>query len=240
MHVIRLDALSSPVLETKFKLPLPYATATAPFASSIFYDKDKIYLGTEKWDGDEFDIVDVSDPAHPAEVGGFETGTKINGIYIRNDIAYLADSDQYQLRLVDVHDPADPVLVNASSPSGWQRQEGQSLDLFEDSLSFARTSGGFDIPTDFEAFAWATTSLSSLMNPAQLNDPGGVYGIVTDRSHLFLGTRQSGKEFQIFDRSLLASTTFPLPASVQSMTCDDDSIYILGHTAPVIYQITFN
>lgn len=240
LHVVRLDSLASPVLEARFKLPLPYATATAPFASSIFYDRSKAYLGTEKWDGDEFDVVDVSDPARPAKIGGLDTGTKINGIYARNGIAYLAGADQYQLRIVDATDPTSPFLLNSFGPSGWQRQEGQKIDLFENALSFGRTSGGFDIPTDFEAFAWATTSLSSLANPAHANDPGGAYGIVADRRHIFLGTRQAGKEFKVFDRSLSVLATYPLPASVQSSTCDNDSIFVLGHTAPIIYRITFN
>lgn len=241
LHVIRLDSLTSPVLEAKLKLPLPYATATAPFASSIFYDKEKIYLGTEKWDGDEFNVIDVSNPAQPAKIGGFETGTKLNAMHVRNDVAYVAGSDQYQLRLIDVSNPSNPALLNAFSPSGWERQEGEDVNSFEDSLNFGRTSGGYDIPTDPEAFAWASTSISTLANPSALNDPGGVYGIIADRAHLFLGTRQAGKEFQIFDRMLssVSSTTYPLPASVAAMTCDDDSMYVLGYTAPVIYQITF-
>ena len=52
LHVIRFDVLNAPILEKKYKLPLPYATATPPLASSIFYKNDRIYLGTEKWDGD--------------------------------------------------------------------------------------------------------------------------------------------------------------------------------------------
>ncbi len=240
LHVIRIDSLASLALEAKFKLPLPYATATAPMAASIFYGTGKIYLGTTKWDGDEFDVIDVSNTVQPVKLGGFETNTKVNGIYVRNSIAYAASADQSQLRLIDIHDPTHPSLFNAFSPSGWQRQEGQVVDYFEDAVSFGRTSGGFDIPADHEAFTWATSSKASLMNPWSVNGPGGIYGIVTDRTHLFLGTRQTGKEFQIFSRSLLASMTYPLPASVRSMTCDNDSIYALGRAAPVVYRITFN
>jgi len=241
LHIIRLDSLASPILEKKFKLPLPYATATSPVSSSIFYESGLIYLGTEKWDGDEFDILDISNPLVPNKVGEADIGSKVNSVYVRNDAAYIASANQNQLELMDVHDPAHIWLMNSFSPSGWQRQEGEAIDLFEDTLSFGRTSGGFDIPADREAFTWATTSSANLANPFSMNDPGGVYGIIADRSHIFLGTRQAGKEFKIFDRSLssTSSSTFPLQASMQSMTCDGDSIYVLGRTSPVMYRITF-
>ena len=69
--------------------------------------------------------------------------------------------------------------------------------------------------------------------------PNGVYGILQDRYRFYLATRQVDKEFQIFDRSLYASTSisYSLPISPQSMTCDGYYLYILAHSAPVIYKI---
>ena len=262
LHVIRMDSLNSLVLEKKYKLPPPYATATEPIGSAVFFDKDKIYLGTEKWDGDEFSVIDVSNPLAPIKIGGRETGSKVNGIFARDNLAYVADSDEKQLRVVDVSQPSMPMLVDSFSPSGWSRQEGKRISSFEGALDFGRTSGGYNIITDHEVFEWKTAassfavsssasaanqSLSSLIPISNypyhsVDIPGGVYGIVADRSRIYLATRQVNKEFQIFDHSLSTATAlaYSLPVAPQTMTCDGDHLYILAATAPVIYEVTFN
>jgi hypothetical protein len=247
LHIIRLDSLSNLILENKYKLPLPYATATPALGSSIFYGAGKIFLGTEKWTGQELNIIDVSNPLLPLKIGAFEIGSKINDIYVNGNIAYIADSDQDQLRIIDAHEPSSPILISKFSPSGWQRQEGKSLLYFENKLNFGRTSGGFNFTSDHELFYWkdvvsATTS-PSLDYPVSVDIPGGVYGMIRDKKHIFLATRQVDKEFQIFDSDFSTSSTpfltYSLPVAPQTMTCDGDHIYILAHTAPVIYRVEF-
>ena len=244
LHVIRFDVLNAPILEKKYKLPLPYATATPPLASSIFYKNDRIYLGTEKWDGDEFSIIDVSNPASPTKVGGLETGSKVNDILVKNNTAYIAASDEKQLRLIDVKDSANPTVINSFSPSGWARQEGKSLSSFEDDLNFGRTSGGYDITTDHELFAWATTSTTTLLSPQSVNEKGGIYGIVQDRSHLFTITHEVNRELitfmpNSFGNPFATSSAYSLPVIPQMLTCDGDKLYILAHSSPTLYEITF-
>ncbi|MFA6553915.1 MAG: hypothetical protein WCS89_00195 [Candidatus Paceibacterota bacterium] len=242
LHIIRLNGLANPVLEKKFKLPLPFATATPALASSIFYKNNKVYLGTEKWSGEEFNIIDVSDVINPVKIGGLEIGSKVNDIYVDGNIAYVASSDQFQLRVVDIKNPNNPTVLNTFSPSGWQRQEGKTISLFEQSLNFGRTSGGFNFISDHEAFSWLANSSTTLDNPFSIDVPSGVYGIVRDRDRIYLATRQVDRELQIFDTQLSASTSsaYSLPIQPQAMTCDGDHLYILAHTAPVIYKISLN
>jgi hypothetical protein len=245
LHVIRMDSLSSLALEKKFKLLLPYATATSAVASSIFYDRGRIYLGTTKWDGDEFNIIDVYNPTAPVKSGGLEIGSVVNDIYVNDSLAYTASADMDQFRVVNVNNPVHPMLANAFVPTGWQRQEGKTVSIFESALNYGRTSGGYNMTQDHEAFTWATTSSSTLANPISIDIPGGVYGIVADRFHIFLANRQLNRELQIYDRSLaadldsIATSSYSLPVAPQSMTCDNDKIYVLAHTGPYIYQITF-
>lgn len=242
LHVIRLNSLDSPVLEAKYRLPPPYATATEPLGSSIFFDKGKVYLGTEKWDGQEFSIIDVSNPAAPAKVGGLEIGAKVNSIFVTQGTAYIATAAHAQLSEADIIDPSHSYIFGQFGPSGWQRQEGTAISVFEDALSFGRTSGGFDIPADRELFAWATTSSSIFVGPSTLNVPGGVYGIVADRDRLYIATRQAGGEFMTLSRTVWDDEwgIHPLPVAPQSLTCDGGNLYLLARTAPVIYEITFN
>ena len=244
LHIIHLDSLSLLSLEKKFKLPLPYATATPPFGSSIFYKNGLVYLGTEKWDGDEFSIIDVNNPTIPNKIGGFETGSKINDIFIHDKFAYIADSDHDQLRVLDLNNIANPTVANSFSSSGWNRQEGKTISFFENRLALGRTSGGFDISADHEVFAFATTSSTTLEQFSSLNIPGGVYGIVADRTRLYLATREVDKEFRIMNLEFGISTstgiTFSLPVAPQTITCDNDRLYILAYSAPIIYQISFH
>jgi len=234
---------TSLVLESKYKLPLPLASTTPTKGSSIFSYKGKIYLGTEKWDGDELSVIDVANPLNPLKIGGFETGGKIKDIFINNDVAYIAGADLQQLRILNVSNPTSPILINSFSPSGGTRQEGNVVSLFEDNLAFGRTSGGFNIASDPEFFSFSS---STLVLFSSLDIAGGVYGVVEDRSHIFLATRQLNKEFQIYNIStstFLATSTarfYSLPVAPQKMTCDGNHLYILSATAPVIYEISFN
>ena len=237
LHVIDFSGTTSPsqpFLENKYKLPLPYATATPPYATAISFDPDsngsanqsangRIFLGTEKWDGDEFSTIDVTNPSLPAWLSGLEIGSKVNDIAGYSGIAYIANAG------------ADQLIDTAGgrfSPSGWSRQEGKSVSIYHGRLILGRTSGGYNITTDPELFVLATTS-------ATKDIPGGIYGIVQDDNHVYVITHQVGQEFQIFDPALSTSTVFSLPTQPQSMTCDGDTIYILSHTLPNIYAIKF-
>lgn len=244
LHVIRFDTLSAPVLESKYQLPLPLSSSTPVKSSSIFYYKNKIYLGVEKWDGDEVNIIDVSAPTNPAKMGGFDVGSKVNDVFVQNDILYVADSDEKQLRILNVYNPLQIQLQSSFSPSGGSRQEGRVLSYFEDTLDFGRTSGGFDIKTDHEFFIMSSSTLTQYpaLSYASLNIPGGVYGLLQDRTNVYLATREINKEFQVLHKSVLYGTTtsYSLPTQPQKMTCDGDHIYVLSASAPVIYDITFN
>ncbi|MDE2040799.1 MAG: hypothetical protein KGI59_00200 [Patescibacteria group bacterium] len=242
LHIMYMNSPGSVSLVKKFRLQLPFASATPPVGSAIAVDRNTAYLGTTKWDGAEFNAIDITDPANPIEIGSFETGSKIRAIFVDNGYAYMADADQYELRVVNVSDPGSPRLAASFAPSGWQRQEGATVSLFEGALSFGRTSGGFDIPSDAEAFTWDASSTQRLESPISLNVPGGVYGLARDRAHLYLATRQVNRELQIFDTALSTSTMAPfsLPVAPQSLVCDNNTLYVLAATAPVIYEIRFN
>ena len=229
-------------LEVKYKLPLPTASTSPAKGSSVFYYHNRIFLGTEKWEGEELNVLDISNPIGPIKIAGFETGGKVKNILVNNDIAYIAGADMQQLRMLNVTDSYSPILINSFSPSGSSRQEGNSLSLVENNLVFGRTSGGFNIKTDAELFVFASSSYIDIDSPVKTLDiPGGVYGVVQDKEHVFLATRNVDQEVQIYNK-VLATTTkvYSLPVAPQRLTCDGNKLYILSATAPVIYEISFN
>lgn len=246
LHIIRFDMPNAPILEKKFKLPLPYATATSPFGSAIladFSNDDLIYLGTEKWDGPELSAIDVSDPLNPRTIGDYEAGSMINDISTRDRSLYAAASDEKQLHLIDKTDPTNLSLVDYFGPSGWARQTGKTVSIFENLLSFGRTAGGFNMVGDHELFLWPSITSSvptiSALPFRSIDSPGGVYGIVADRRYLYLATRAAGHEFAVADHDLNIVSDYSLPIAPQTITCDGNRLYILAHSAPAIYEITF-
>ncbi len=245
LNIIRLDRLDSISLEGIYRmLPPPHSTSTTR-ASSIFFHNNIVYLGAEKWAGDGIVSIDVSQPANAKRLGGLLLGTKVNDILVQGNYAYLADSDSKQMRILNVAEPAYPVFRSVFLPSGGSRQEGKVVSMFEGNLDLGRTSGGFDIASDYEFFIMNVTTppTSQLSALRSVNIPGGVYGIIQDRLRSYLATREVNKELQIFDR-LSATTTliasYALPVAPQKMTCDGEHIYMLAGTAPVIYEISFN
>ncbi len=74
----------------------------------ISFEEGKIFLGTEKWDGAEFSIIDINNPASPSIIGSFETGSKVNDIYINDKYAYIADSDITQFHILDLNNILNP------------------------------------------------------------------------------------------------------------------------------------
>ena len=198
-------------------------------------------------------MIDVHDPENPVWQGGLKTGSKVNGIYVRNGLAYVAASDENELRAVDVKSASSPRMVGYYSPSDYGRQIGRSLWYFEDSLQFGRPSGGFDIASDHELFEWASSTRSQdyvpmrppdfASAPSSANIPGGIYGLVADRRYIYAATRTVDQELSVFDRTLATTTAvahYSLPIAPQALTCDLDKLYVLAHTAPVIYEASFD
>jgi len=219
LQIIDIHDRSNPKVISQLKVNLPTATTTAPFAHSIHYSNGYVYIGTTKWNGEELQIIDVSNIKSPLVVGTFETGTLINDIYVDGDFAYLATSDEMQMRTIDVSDKSMPRLIDSFSPSGWQTQEGKVVDIFEGNLSLGRTVGGFNVVNNHEVLLFASTTLSR-------DIPGGVYSIIQRPENIFILTNANGREFQVFDTNIQNKKyDFPLGSSPVKMVCDNFKLY---------------
>jgi len=243
LHVIEQDSWHNLFLLKKYRLDLPYATATPALGSAIEYSDGVIFLGTEKWAGNEFVSIDVNNPISPDRLSGLEIDSKVSHIYVNDDAAYISTAALGQLQSIDIRNPSNLIWLSSFSPTGWERQEGEVATIFENSLNFGRTSGGYDVFADHEIFSIPSTSLPILPdNPDQYrssNIKGGVYGIVKDRIHTYFITKQFGSEFQVFSNDLNSSSTkvFSLPGSPQNISCYRDRIFILSKVSPEIYEI---
>ncbi|MEK7095310.1 MAG: hypothetical protein AAB917_01480 [Patescibacteria group bacterium] len=224
LQVIDISNRSSPVIIAKLKLPLPNASSTAPAASTIFYHQGFVYLGTQKWEGNEFSVIDVSNPFAPQYVGGFETNTLVNDIYVRDGLAYLATADEGQMRILDVHNPSSIIQLEYFSPSGWETQEGKIISYFEGKFGLGRTTGGFNVVSNHEIFSFSSTS--PLVIEMSYDLLGGIYGMVIRPEMFFLGTRLFGREFQVWKQDFSEKLfEFPLGFFPRGLSCDGTSFY---------------
>ncbi len=230
LQIVDIHNRASPQLISQLKLSLPTPTTTAPFARSIFYLKGFIYLGTEKWNGAEFAIIDVSNIYDPMVVGVFETGTLVNDIYVKGNRAYLATADALQLRVLDISNKSNPVLIASFSPPGWQKQEGKVLDFFEGRLGLGRTVGGFNVLTNYEAFVFSTSTVDNanfIVGGFFSKDiPSGVYGILIREYNIYVISHSGGHEFQVWDSAFATKVAeIPLGINAEKMACDSRDFY---------------
>lgn len=243
LQVIDIEDRTRPVIAATLKLPLPQASTTLPHAASIFYKDDLIFLGTVKWSGDEFNIIDVTNPRSPVYLGGFDTDTLVNAIYATSSYAYVADADADQMRVLDVSDPTHIALVSGFSPAGSAVLEGKTFavaDMAESTntmLYFGRAGGGFNNPNYYKLFAFDLSHDPSAVNPIHTIDiPGGVYGIVVSSGYVFLASGNGGSCnvggdtggcIQIWRSDLSAMLySLSLPAVPVSLSCDHDRLYV--------------
>ena len=62
-------------------------------------------------------VLDVSNPANPVRVGGYDTSGYAEGVAVSGNIAYVADRDA-GLQIIDVSNPANPVRLGGYDTSG--------------------------------------------------------------------------------------------------------------------------
>jgi uncharacterized secreted protein with C-terminal beta-propeller domain len=62
-------------------------------------------------------VINVSNPANPQRVGGYDTSGLAQGVAMSGNFAYVADGDA-GLQIIDVNDPANPQRVGGYDTSG--------------------------------------------------------------------------------------------------------------------------
>jgi hypothetical protein len=68
--------------------------------------------------GNGLQIVDISDPLHPALIGSCDTPGNARGIDVADTIACVADGSNGELQIIDISNPAVPNLINSINISG--------------------------------------------------------------------------------------------------------------------------
>jgi hypothetical protein len=62
-------------------------------------------------------VIDISNPANPQRVGGYDTSGNAQGVAVSGNYAYIADGEE-GLQVIDVSNPASPQQVGGFATGG--------------------------------------------------------------------------------------------------------------------------
>lgn len=172
---------------------------------SVFYRKDLssakdyVYIGTSQNVGDEFNIVDVTDPSNPKSVDSFDVEADVTSVYVRNGFAYLTTNHVSKTSMIlDVNDQI--TLISLFSDEG--SQGANSLYYSNNKLFLAASPGPGGtsiIPLGFYALNVDTDTMSKY---AWSRVQGVPQDVTVSGNFAFLTTTNKvSKEFQIVDVS---------------------------------------
>jgi len=121
-------------------------------------------------------ILDVSDPANPAEVG-FYGPYYIHDVHVRGDRMYASAVYEGQLDIVDISDKSQPTKIGEISHgasfthSAWTSENNTHLVITDESDGLPARVYNIEDPTDPEEVSQFSSNLQSLVhNPYTLGD----------------------------------------------------------------------
>jgi hypothetical protein len=219
---------------------LPSTTSAPTLGSSIAYNGEYLILGTEKWDGNEINIFDIHNIQNPVLISGIEIGSRVSDLRIVNNRMFVANSGAQQLLEYDISNPYIPALITSFQYSGSERQDGKTINIFENSVTFGRSNGGFNIDYQYELYHYKNILRDGQSDSHYLDIPQGVYGLINDRKHIYLLTRQTGREFSVLKNDLSTTSLYTnLDTQPKRIFCFGHKIYILSEQSPFIYELYF-
>ena len=228
LQIIDLSTFEAPQLVSSLAMPNPGADGIQ--GHSLYSIDDKVYLGTLKNSSSEFYVIETSNLTGPAVLGSFEINTQVNAIVVDQGKAYLATPNQLQLRVLDVSSPSSISLVSAFTTSGYQVQDGRSLDLFGDSVFLGRTVGGFNNPSNHELFKLLLSGTGQLSQNFSADIAASARTLFVRDNFIFVGSNDPTKEWQVWGLgaggAILPWSNLDLPASVVATDCEDQYFFV--------------
>ncbi len=174
LQIIDVSKNPASVVST-FQIPGVTGKSGQAIGASIFYQSGYVYLGlTKTASGPEFNIIDVHDPKNPVYKSGYDFGSAVNSIVVKNNIAYVTSPNAENLTLLDVSNPSLPQRIGGYTPKGGSN--GESLAVVGTNIYLGRTFGTNEfydldasVPSNISVLAskdigtGSTTSINSLL-----------------------------------------------------------------------------
>lgn len=238
LQIIDVSDKNNPFVKKSFKLP--GVSGNGAVGYSIFFYDSRVYIGTKKATGPEFHIIDVTDPQNPTSLGSKEINADVGAIYINGSTAYLATSDENELQVFDVSNPANITLLGSFDALG-SSEDGKSAQLVGNKLYLGRTVGGNH--DDHHEFHIVDVTNPASMQGLGSKDLGADLNDLRVRDYLaFFATSDSNKEFQIWNISDPANITlwssFNFPQVGTGIDYEDNLVYVSVRSNDALRIIT--
>lgn len=238
LQIIDVSNKNNPVLIKSYKLP--GVSGDNAVGQSIFYWDSKVYIGTQKADGPEFHIIDVSNPLNPVALGSYEFDADVNAIYVSGNTAYAATSANAELTILNISNPSNITVLSVYDAPG-DSEDGKSLYLVANKLYLGRTVGG-NHSNHHEFHILDISSSTSPQNLGSKDLAADLNDLCVRDNLAFLATPDPNKEFQVWDISnpanisLWASFNFPQVAT--GIDYEDNMIYVSVRSNDALRIIT--
>lgn len=232
LEIIKLNRSTNPPTATLInskKLTDYLGNIALGIGQSIYYYRQKLFVGTVKNSGPEFFIYDVSNPQAPTPLGSFELNTAVNDIYVHNTTAYLALAQGKEIIGLDFSNPYNIQEINSYTPPGALSQSGQSIAGLGD-YAFLGRAGGLPALGYKELYILEKTNIPN--PPANFDLNASINKIFVRDGLIFLATNDSGKEFKIFKFTNSQLTPFaelPLTDTGNALDCENENLFVTSN-----------
>ena len=233
LQIINITDPGNPFLVNGFKLV--GVTGKKAFGESIFAVNNTVYIGTIQDEGQEFHIIDVTDPLNLVSLSSYEINGDVGAITVRNNIAYIANTTDNELIVLDVSNPVNPQqIANYNFPG---QEEGQSIYWVNNKIYLGREQSG-----NHELHIVNVSDPASLQNLGSIDITGDLNDLVIRDNLAFLATGDSNNEFQIFDVSDPANiefwTSFNFSQVATGIDYEDNIVYVSVRSNDALRIIT--
>ncbi len=210
LQIIDISTITSPNLVATRSLDISSSDANyVPNAQAIFYYGGKIYVGTHRTGGNEFQIFSGASPFDL--IKGLELNHNINSIIVRGDYAYLATSDNTgELMIVNIN-PLSTEYMKHPDVTGMKYDatgdyDAISLFLMSDKLYLGREGGNYSKAdaSNFMVLDIGNPHAISLLGAKFISDnngPNKATGIIAMSivdTFAFISTDDADTDFQVF------------------------------------------
>ena len=155
----------------------------------IAINNTTVYLGRAGGKDDEFVVINVSNPSAPTQIGSINFNFDINEIYVNNNYAYLATSDNGQeLTIINVSTPTNPISagsLNLSSNNDAISIIGKNNNLYIG--RFGNELNIVNVTNPISPILSSTFNANNQVNDVVVND---------DETIAFIGTNDNVNDFK--------------------------------------------
>jgi type II secretory pathway pseudopilin PulG len=195
-------------------------------AFAIFVMGDHAYVGKDAAGGAnrELYIIDISNPEVPVQVGAYEVGDDVNGIYGSGNTLYLATShNDKEFIILDITDPESPFEIGFFNTDA--RSDGKDIFVENNTAYLTTVNAGGASP---EFFIIDINSPSNTSRIGSLDIKNSANSLTVIDNFAFIGGNARNEEFVVID---ISNPAEPTRYGVYAVGSDVNSMFISGNYA---------